>query len=516
MAFTVEQKIKGRIYLYKVESYWDKEKKQSRQRRVYIGPKRNENKAKIKEIRSSLISKGFGNIFLVKFISDKLGLTEILKSLFPESYQEILALAFYEIIESSALYLFPYWLDEHNLPNVKKLYSPDISKLCDTLGRSQTQRLDFIQKWIEHLKPIKGIFYDITSISSFSTKIDFIEWGYNRDKENLPQLNMGVTFCQNHSLPIYYNLYPGSIVDVTTLKNCIKYLKIFDLKDIVFVLDRGFFSKANVLEMNNSKSEVAFVQPLPFSLKKVKTLIKKNKRLLSDPSSAFKYYEEILHYQQSSFELDGNYFDAHIFFNEKSEVEQKHNFLSLLLEYEEKFKDNKFKTLKEYLKCRKLNIPEKYIEYFKWNKTTLQVEKNIKKIKIFLTKMGSFVLLTNKQGIDKVEVLNLYRQRDQVEKMFDIFKNEMDGDRLRAHSQYNTDGRLFIKFVALILYAEVSRIMKKEKLFDKYTVKELFAELKKLKITQIAKNDPFLSELSKRQKFIFDAFGVQEDSLHSY
>ena len=165
---------------------------------------------------------------------------------------------------------------------------------------------------------------------------------------------------------------------------------------------------------------------------------------------------------------------------------------------------------------RKLNIPEKYREYFKWNKTTLQIEKNAKKVKAFLYKMGSFVLITNKQQMDKVEVLNLYRQRDQVEKMFDIFKNEMDGDRLQAHSQYNTDGRLFIKFVALILYAEVSRIMKKEKLFDKYTVKELFAELKKLKITHIEKNDPFLSELSKRQKIIFDAFGIQEDSLHSY
>ncbi|MDQ1274118.1 MAG: hypothetical protein QG591_2748 [Planctomycetota bacterium] len=175
MAYTVEQKIKGRIYLYKIESYWDKTKKQPRQRRTYIGPKRNENKDKTKPFRSCLVSKWYGNIFLIQFISDKLGLTEILKSLFPENYQEILALACYEIIEASALYLFPYWLDEHNLPCVKKLYSPDLSKLCDTLGRSQTQRVDFVQRWIEQLKPIKGIFYDITSISSYSTNIDFIE-----------------------------------------------------------------------------------------------------------------------------------------------------------------------------------------------------------------------------------------------------------------------------------------------------------------------------------------------------
>ena len=38
MAYTVRQKIKDRIYLYEVESYWDKEKKQSRQKRKYLGP----------------------------------------------------------------------------------------------------------------------------------------------------------------------------------------------------------------------------------------------------------------------------------------------------------------------------------------------------------------------------------------------------------------------------------------------------------------------------------------------
>jgi len=516
MAYTVEQKIKGRIYLYKVESYWDKEKKQPRQKRTYLGPKRNKNKAKIKPKSSDLVTKNYGNTFLVKFLAEKLGVTGILKSLFPENYLEILGLSFFEIIEASGLYLFPYWLDEQYLPGVKKLHSPDISKLCEALGRLQTGRVEFIQKWIEHLKPIKGIYYDITSISSYSTKIDFIEWGYNRDHENLAQLNMGVTFCQNNSLPIYYNLYPGSIVDVTTLKNCIKYLKIYNLNDILFVLDRGFFSKANILEMNNCESKVAFIQPLPFSLKKVKALIKKNKKLLLNPANAFKFNEEILAYQHSSLNFDEDNFDAHLFFNEKSEVEQKHHFLSTLLALEEKLKNKKFKTLKKYLECRNSNIPEKYREYFKWNKTIFQVEKNIKKIKTFLSKMGCFILLTNQEGMDKFEVLNIYRQRDQVEKIFNILKNEMDGDRLRAHSQYNTEGRLFVKFIALIVYAEITRVMKAKKLFKKFSIKELFAELKKLKITHIEKNAPFLSELSKKQRIIFEAFDIKEDLLHSY
>jgi len=39
MSYTIEQKVKNHIYLYQVESYWGKEKKQSRQKRIYLGKK---------------------------------------------------------------------------------------------------------------------------------------------------------------------------------------------------------------------------------------------------------------------------------------------------------------------------------------------------------------------------------------------------------------------------------------------------------------------------------------------
>ena len=166
MSYIVEQKINGRIYLYKAESYWDKKKKQPRQRRTYIGPKNRVYKSKLKHKKSALINKSHGNVFLLKFIARELGLAEILKSVYPDTYAEILALSYYEIIEASPLYMFPYWHDEHHLPGVKKLHSGKISRLCDELGRSQVQQIDFICKWIEHLKPVNGVYYDITSISS--------------------------------------------------------------------------------------------------------------------------------------------------------------------------------------------------------------------------------------------------------------------------------------------------------------------------------------------------------------
>jgi|SaaInlV_200m_DNA_2_1039689.scaffolds.fasta_scaffold19235_1 transposase len=510
MSYVVEQKIKGRIYLYNVESYWDKGKKQARQKRTYIGPKNGKNKTSLRAKKTDLISKNYGNIFLLNCLSDKLTIKQILKSVFPDNYLEILALAYYDIIDASPMYLFHYWLNEQYLSNVKKLRSSKISDLCEYLGRSEKQRMNVIDKWAEYLKPIKGIFYDITSISSFSTNIDFIEWGYNRDKEKLPQLNMGVTFCQNNLLPIHYNLYPGSIVDVTTLKNCVKTLDIFHLHEILFVLDRGFFSKANILEMNNRKNKVTFLQPLPFSLKKVKELANKYKRKISNTSNAFKFNNEILHYMPASIDFDGVKFNVHIYFNEKAEIDQKHHFLSSLLEIEKKIKNKKFNSMVEYLAFRDTNIPNKYMVYFKWNKTSFYIERNVRVINSHISKMGIFLILTNCEKINKEEVLKNYRQRDNVEKIFDILKNEIDGNRLRAHSQYNVNGRLFIKFISMILYAEISKTMKNTNLFNQYSVKELFAELKKLKMVKINDDVSFLSEISKKQKNIFKAFEVME------
>lgn len=37
MSYIVHQKVKGRIYAYEAESYWDPERKQPRQRRRYLG-----------------------------------------------------------------------------------------------------------------------------------------------------------------------------------------------------------------------------------------------------------------------------------------------------------------------------------------------------------------------------------------------------------------------------------------------------------------------------------------------
>ena len=65
MSYVVEQKIKGNIYLYEVTSYWDKEKKQSRQKRKYLGRKKHNKKKKVLN-NAEIIHKKHGNVFLLQ------------------------------------------------------------------------------------------------------------------------------------------------------------------------------------------------------------------------------------------------------------------------------------------------------------------------------------------------------------------------------------------------------------------------------------------------------------------
>jgi transposase len=510
MSYIVEQKIKGNVYLYEVTSYWDKEKKQARQKRKYLGRKDSDKKNKTAK-KKEIIQKNYGNIFFLQKIAQDLGLESILKETFPEDFNDILSLSFFSICNNSAMYTYHQWLDEHKLQNSKKLHSSDISKLCQAIGLNQKSMYDFFDKWTTKCNIKESIYFDITSISSYSNNIDFIEWGYNRDHERLPQLNIGLFCSEKTGLPIYYKVYPGSISDVSTLKNSLKYLKAFDINDVMLILDRGFCSKKNILTMNQYES-LKFIQPMTFSMKKVSNVIKANKKKLRDISTVIKFQDEILHYVSTDFPLENNIFTAHIFYNEKAEVTQKHNLLLNICEVEDSFKTKKFNSQKKYLDFRNDNIPEKYKKFFKYNRSLKIIERNNNALKNHLLKAGYFVFLSNNNKLDAHSILQHYRKRDIVEKMFHIEKNHMDTKRLRSHSNYNTEGRIFIKFIALIMHSYISHNMKNKKLFKQYSVKELLIKLSQIKHVNY-KKERIISEISKAQRNILKAFNIKPEML---
>ncbi|MBF0367510.1 MAG: hypothetical protein HQK50_18190 [Oligoflexia bacterium] len=145
----------------------------------------------------------------------------------------------------------------------ESLSSQKISEPFKYLGGETTKRFEFSKLWAQKQKDNKFISVDLTSISSYSKIIESVEWGYNRDKEKMPQINLAFTFAQPSSLPIFYNVYRGSIRDVSTPGNILKFVNYLKLKNFTFVLDKGFWSTENIIEIQKTKEN--YIIPLPFS-----------------------------------------------------------------------------------------------------------------------------------------------------------------------------------------------------------------------------------------------------------
>lgn len=87
-------------------------------------------------------------------------------------------------------------------------------------------------------------------------------------------------------------------------------------------------------------------------------------------------------------------------------------------------------------------------------------------------------------------------------------KNELDLKRLRIHSDAAMKGRLFIGFIALILQSHINKVMKGTDLSKKYTVDELISELENISLIEFTSGKKIMTEISKKQRFIYEKFKV--------
>jgi transposase len=139
--------------------------------------------------------------------------------------------------------------------------------------------------------------------------------------------------------------------------------------------------------------------------------------------------------------------------------------------------------------------------------------RDIDAIETTIGKKGFTIVLTTKIGTSGVEVLDDYRSRDKVEKLFDILKNENGQNRFHSGNNHAVAGRLFIAFIALIIHTELENRMKKANLIKKYSVSELLAIVRKLECVTMESGNRYLMELTKNQREIFSALKIPEPTV---
>lgn len=76
------------------------------------------------------------------------------------------------------------------------------------------------------------------------------EYGHAKEDNGLPVFNYSIDYDCNNREPLFYEGYPGSIVDVSQLQCMLDKAMAYGYKNAGFILDRGYFSRENIKYMD--------------------------------------------------------------------------------------------------------------------------------------------------------------------------------------------------------------------------------------------------------------------------
>jgi len=515
----------GITYAYESISTWDKEKKQSRSKRTLIGRVDEETreivptdgrmkgeklpkppaKAKLANQYTRLF---FGATYLLDAIGKKLGISDDLRKCFPNTYTQILSIAYYLILEDkNPLYRFEKWGAIHKHPCGEDIPSQRSSEIFSEIGEDAVRR--FFQLQGTRRAEREYWAYDITTISSYSECLRQVQYGHSKEDDGLPQLNLALVFGEQSNLPFYYRKLSGNITDVQTVKALLEDVDNLGFKKVKLVMDRGFYSADNVNGL--LKEHLKFIVAVKMSLVHVRSELDK----VYDSFLTFEYYNEDYELYSTTVAYEWPYSQArpykgdvleekrrvylHLYYNIDKATEDKKNFDRRLMELRSELVSGKRKAEHEKL----------YKKYFDVKATPVRgvratvKEDEVKKAKRYY---GFFALLSNDK-MDSITALELYRNKDLVEKAFGNLKERLNFRRTLVSSEQSLRGKLFVEFVALIYLSYLNKQMRDAHLYKYHTLASILDKLDVIECLDIHGRKPQIGEILENQRDLYIALG---------
>jgi len=522
-----KDKRSGITYAYESISHWDKEKKQSRAKRTLIGRLdtatgkiiATNGRGRKHDVPAITANQGpspvtftsrrfFGATYLLDQIGKKIGITEDLKQCFPKDYKKILSIAYFLILEdANPLCRFPKWAQLHRHPFMENIPSQRSSELFASITEDAKNHFFRLQGKRRAEKEFWA--YDSTSISSYSQKLRQVRYGNNKDYDPLAQINLALLFGEQSRLPFYYRKLSGNIPDVKTIQELIKELNILGYSKIKLVMDRGFYSAENINDL--FKNHYKFIVGASTSLSYVKTAIKEHGSQMKTWQNYSEKYELYHHsetiawdytqerpYKEDVIKTNKRMY-LHMYYNPEKAVEDGKRFNRYMAQLEDELLSGK----------RHLEHESAYKRFFEIKKTPrkIQVTPRQEAMDEARSRYGFFILLSNEVK-DAITALELYRNRDVVEKAFGNLKDRLNCRRTLVSSDQSLEGKLFVEFIALIYLSYIKKKMEERDLFKKYTLQSLLDELDVIESYEAPGSAVIVGEVLKKQSELYKEMDV--------
>ena len=528
MSSIVRQKIGDKTYLYESTSYRNAEGK-PRNKRILVGkldpvsgnpvykPEYLERMAEngtpvaipvpettftAENIRNSSI-KEYGAFYLFESLAEATGLLSSIKEAVPRHWQELFVLACYLVSSGDPFLYCESWISDTECLPVGNMSSQRISELLFAVTSGQREL--FYQSWCKIRSEQEYLALDITSISSYSQLIDDVEWGYNRDNEQLPQINFCMLMGEQSRLPVYQTIYSGSLKDVSTLKTTLAKMNAVS-KGIprLIVMDKGFFSTKNINAMLDDSPKLRFIISVPFTSGFAKGQLTSEGKDIDRLQNTIVVGGDSMRgvTKQRSWNKEHKVY-VHVYYNAMKAMKSREELYAHVTVLKEQAEKNPVQSAQqdEFKKYLLIRSSEKSSSGY-----TVNIKEDV--VSAELSTAGWLVMISNDVS-DAKKAIAIYREKDVVEKGFLRLKNSLDLGRLRVHRADSMQNKVFVGFISLILMSQIHKVMLDNGLYKKMTMKKLLMTLSKLRVQEI-NGTRILFPLTKEQKDIYKAFNVAE------
>ncbi|WP_317382900.1 transposase [Anaerobiospirillum succiniciproducens] len=401
-----------------------------------------------------------------------------------------------------------HFTDKHMCFTDGVITSQGLSHLYREITTAQCN--DFFKEWTKYCCADDCICYDVTSILNYSTSLPMVAWGYNRDKERLPQVNVGMFCTIERKLPVFFCNYNGSINDFTNLPYVLEQARLNGLKQdvpLTLVLDGGFAVSESLDIARQHGCEFIVGAPLDLSKDIRNQVLDWRSSPLSSNTSLIQRHDETIRCSVKEFTIGRINTRLMMYKSPLSSARDESTLNSYVAKIAEELKTA------TGLGQSKLKL---YSQFFHINENEddgLSFELKEKHYSELLELCGCFAMLCTRNDLSPNEVLDIYRAKDCIEKSFSIFKNDVQDERLQVNYQDSINGKLFLAFIGLILRKTLENKLRAYLTKSRIDLDSAIARL--MDITCRKQNDEWVltSALSKQQKELVKALDLPISQL---
>ena len=326
-------------------------------------------------------------------------------------------------------------------------------------------------------------------------------------------MNVSLVESSESGIPIFYDVYPGSVNDITTVKNTVDVLRSAGLTDVTLIMNRGMFSSSSIEYL--IESGMNFIMPASFTLKEIRRLALSSRKTIEKAGNMITMSGEIMFAARRMANIGNVDISAWVYYDPGRDSRERTVFYSSLKERMDRLSS---RTVRKWEKprdvCDDIMGPYRNFISFRYDGSFhIRIRDNAVSQRV--NRCG-ITVITFTGDHDAEYVLSEYRKRDAVEKLFMSSKTFTGGEPLRVHGMDALRGEMFVNLIAIAIRSRILAYMRSSGMLKRYSVEKMILELHKLRKVILQDGREITTEITRKQKEILESLGIKPEHVPTF